>query len=128
MDANAIITEIFIGIVLLLAGALVWWVEFRIKCAKKKQDDELAEKRKKEEEAAAQERLEREEAERRREEYLVILVQMVGASIALGEANSIALKNGKCNGETKKALEYASQVKHTHKDFLTEVGVKSLFN
>ena len=123
MDGNAIAAELFVGIILLLVGAVIWWVEFRIKCNKKKQDAELEAARKK----AEEEQKKREEAEQRREEYLVILVQMVGASIALGEANSIALKNGKCNGETKKALEYASQVKHTHKDFLTDVGVRSIF-
>lgn len=116
MDGNAIAAEIFVGVILLLIGAVVGWVEFRIKSNRKKQDAEL--------EAAKQKAA---EEEKRREEYLVLIVQMVGASIALGEANSIALKNGKCNGETKKALEYAAQVKHTHKDFLTEVGVRSIF-
>ena len=70
---------------------------------------------------------EREGRERAREKNEILLVKMVGASVALGEASAIALKNGKCNGETEAALEYARQVKHEQKDFLTEQGIKNLF-
>lgn len=70
----------------------------------------------------AQER--REEARERNE---VLLVKSVGASIALGEATALTLLNGKCNGETEAALEYAKQMKHEQKDFLTEQGIKNLY-
>lgn len=65
------------------------------------------------------------DAARARNEALI--VKSVGASIALGEAAAIALKNGKCNGETEAALAYARQIKHEQKDFLTEQGIKNLY-
>ena len=56
-----------------------------------------------------------------------MLVRSVGASIALGEAAALALLNGKCNGETEKALAFAREVRQEQKDFLTEQGIKNLY-
>lgn len=61
-----------------------------------------------------------------REKMNVLLIQGVNASISLGEANAIALKNGKTNGETEKALNYAVGVKHKFRDYLTERCVESV--
>ena len=49
------------------------------------------------------------------------------AAIALGEAAATALKNGHANGETEAALEYARKIKHEQKDFLTEQGIKGIY-
>ncbi len=57
----------------------------------------------------------------------VLLVKSIAASIALGEACAIALKNGKCNGETEAALEYAKTVKHEQQNFLNEQGIKNIY-
>lgn len=65
--------------------------------------------------------------EKAREKNEVLLVRSVGAAIALGEAAATALKNGHANGETEAALEYARQVKHEQKDFLTEQGIKAMY-
>ena len=65
--------------------------------------------------------------EKAREKNEVLLVRSVGAAIALGEAAATALKNGHTNGETEAALEYARQVKHDQKDFLTEQGIHALY-
>ena len=65
------------------------------------------------------------EAIREQQEYL--LVKSIGAAIALGEASAIALKNGHTNGETEAALEYARQVKHEQKDFLTKQSIEAIF-
>jgi len=65
--------------------------------------------------------------EKAREKNEVLIVRSVGASMALGEAVALALKNGKCNGETEAALEYARKVKHEQKDFLTEQGIRNLY-
>ena len=65
--------------------------------------------------------------EKAREKNEVLLVRSVGAAIALGEAAATALKNGHANGETEAALEYARQVKHEQKDFLTEQGIRALY-
>ena len=65
--------------------------------------------------------------EKAREKNEVLLVRSVGAAIALGEAAATALKNGHANGETEAALEYARQIKHEQKDFLTEQGIRALY-
>ena len=71
------------------------------------------------------EEIDRREKARKKNE--VLLVRSVGAAIALGEAAATALKNGHANGETEAALEYARQVKHEQKDFLTEQGIRALY-
>ena len=68
-----------------------------------------------------------EEKEKVRQKSEVLLIKSVMASIALGEAAATALKNGHANGETEAALEYARKIKHEQKDFLTEQGIKGLY-
>jgi hypothetical protein len=70
---------------------------------------------------------EREEHEKARKKNELLLVQAVFASIGLGEATALALKNGHTNGETEAALEYARQIKHAQKDFLTEQGINNIY-
>lgn len=67
------------------------------------------------------------EREAAREKNEVLLVQSIGASIALGEACAIAMRDGRTNGETEAALEYAQKMKREQKDFLTEQGIKNLY-
>ena len=76
-------------------------------------------------------RLDREAAERKkrdedRKRYELFQIRALTATMALGKANAVALKNGKCNGETTAALEYLSRVKHDLRDFLDEQGVDHL--
>lgn len=66
-----------------------------------------------------------EQHERDREEYEVLSIQATRASIALGEATALALKNGHTNGETEAALEYARSIKHQQTDFLTRQAAKA---
>lgn len=73
------------------------------------------------------EKKEREKQEEARRNYESIQVKLLTAGIALSKANAVALKNGKCNGETKAALEYLETVKHEHRDFLTKQGMEHLF-
>lgn len=73
------------------------------------------------------ERAEREKHEAARRRYEIFQVKTLAAVTALSKANAIALKNGKCNGETKAALEYLEEVKHDQSDFLTEQGIEHLF-
>lgn len=79
------------------------------------------EKRLEEEEKARQER------EKARKEFELFQVKMLTAAAALGKANAIAIKNGKCNGETKAALDYLEDIKHEQRDFLIAQGVDHLF-
>jgi hypothetical protein len=62
-----------------------------------------------------------------REEINILLIQGVGASISLGEAAAIALRDGKTNGETKAALKYAMDTKHNITNFLTRKGVEHIY-
>lgn len=76
-------------------------------------------------------RLDREVAERKKHEedrkrYELFQIRALTATMALGKANAVALKNGKCNGETTAALEYLSRVRNDLRDFLDEQGIDHL--
>lgn len=79
------------------------------------------------EEKMKRERQEREQKEAIRQQSEILLIKSVMAAIALGEAAATALKNGHANGETEAALEYARKIKHEQKDFLTEQGIKGIY-
>lgn len=56
----------------------------------------------------------------------VLVVQGVKASISLGEACAISLRDGKTNGEIKCALDYAKKVKHEMDDLYTAQAIERL--
>ena len=67
------------------------------------------------------------EKEKLRAERDYLLVKGTLASISLGEAQAKELqKDGKVNGNTSSALEYATDVKHKIEDFYTHQGVENL--
>ena len=73
---------------------------------------------------------EAEEREKAQEKLFILIVQSSGAAIALGEATARAVQripDAHCNGDMHAALEYARQVKHEHKEFMTEQSVQSLY-
>lgn len=70
---------------------------------------------------------ERQKREAARKDYELFQVKMLTAATALGKANAIAIKNGKCNGETSAALSYLEEVKHDQRDFLISQGIDHLF-
>lgn len=49
------------------------------------------------------------------------------ATMALCEANAIAIQRGKCNGETHKALDYMQKVKREQREFLISQGIEHIF-
>lgn len=60
----------------------------------------------------------------------IIVIESVNAAIALGEATARAvqrLPDAQCNGDMSKALEYAAEIKHKHKDFMTKQGIDALY-
>ena len=73
------------------------------------------------------EQKERAAHEEARRKYEIFQVKTLTATTALCKANAIALKNGRCNGETSAALAYLEQVKHEQREFLTEQGIDHLF-
>ena len=72
----------------------------------------------------------REERERIREKNEKLLIDTVGASLALGEATAKAVQripDAHCNGDMHKALDYAAKVKHDHKEFLHEQAIRNIY-
>ena len=97
-----------------------WLVEHQIQKAEKKREKEEADRR----EAA-------EKREQQLEQFEIALINSVNASIALGEATARAVEripDAKCNGDMHAAREYAKDIKHTQRDFLTQQGIAALFD
>ena len=72
----------------------------------------------------------RERKEEIREKQEFLMVKGIGAALALGEATAEAvarIPDAHCNGDMHKALEYAREIKHEQKDFLTQQGIEAIF-
>lgn len=97
------------GIPSAIMGLITWRLERRID--------------KREKEQAAQ--------EQGQKDLFVLVVQGTNAAIALGEATARAVQRipgAHCNGDMHDALDYAADIKHKQKDFLTRQGVSSLMD
>ena len=71
----------------------------------------------------------RDEQDKSQKDLIVLLVQSTNAAISLGEATARAVQripDAHCNGDMHRALEYAADIKHRQKDFLTSLGVHAL--
>ena len=69
----------------------------------------------------------KDEARRQNE---AIVIEGVMAAITLGEATAKAVQripDAHCNGDMHQALRYAAEIKHKHKDFMTEQGIDALY-
>jgi hypothetical protein len=67
------------------------------------------------------------EQDKARKQFEKFQARGLSATMALCEANAIALQNGKCNGETHRALDYMQRVKYDQRDFLTSQGIDHIF-
>jgi hypothetical protein len=117
MDITSII--IAASIPSALTGFCFRMIEQRIQKRAKKQEDEDKQRREVQE-----------KRERLREQQELLMVQGVGAAIALGEATAKAVQripDAHCNGDMHAALDYAAKVKHAQKDFLTRQGIEALY-
>ena len=107
-----------LGIPSALTGFLVWNFERKIAKREAKREKEQEERHKKEA-----------EREKAREELQILTIQGVSAAIALGEATAKAVQripDAHCNGDMHAALNYAINIKHKQKDFLTRMGIASV--
>lgn len=107
------------GIPTAVTAFCFWMVENRISQRQKKDDEE-----RKRRQAYVDEK------ERKRDELQYLLIQSVNASIALAEATARAVEripDAHCNGDMRKALDYATDVKHKQKEFITREGIKNIF-
>lgn len=72
-----------------------------------------------------------EERTKQRVELELMLIKAISASLALGEATARAVQripDAHCNGDMHSALKYVTEVKEEQKNFLTKLGVNSLFD
>lgn len=102
-----------IGLPTAVTGFCFWMIEQRII---------------KREKAAQEKAAEREKA---REDLQIMTIQSVNAAIALSEATARAVQripDAHCNGDMHAALDYAENVKHRQKDFLTAQGIHSMID
>lgn len=66
-----------------------------------------------------------------RAEFELCLIESTTASMALAEATARAVQripDAHCNGDMHVALDYAAQVKHKQRDFLTRQGVAAILD
>ena len=69
----------------------------------------------------------RDEARRKNE---IIIIECMNAAMALSEATAKAVQripDAHCNGDMHEALDYANNIKHKHREFMTEQGINALY-
>lgn len=109
-----------LGLPTALTGFFFWLVERKIqKRDMKKEKEDAAHREQAKKDAEAWESLQ------------LITIQGVSAAIALGEATARAVQripDAHCNGDMHAALDYAAEIKHKQKDFLSRQGVHSMLD
>lgn len=68
-----------------------------------------------------------EDDKKARRDFERFQVKGLTATMGLCEATAIALQNGRCNGETHKALDYMQGVKREQREFLMSQGIEHIF-
>lgn len=69
------------------------------------------------------------EREKQQEQLQLVVINSVNACMSLSEATAKAVQripDAHCNGDMHAALEYATNVKHKQKEFLTKQGVEHI--
>ncbi|MBR2861679.1 MAG: hypothetical protein IKB86_07575 [Clostridia bacterium] len=68
-----------------------------------------------------------EDRDNMRNQYIKLIVDLTLATHALSEANTQTLKGRKNNEDVNRALDYAREIKHKHRDFLETNGINNIF-
>lgn len=119
-------TALTVGVV----GFLFWLLERKIskkETERIEQEQVIAKEREKQERKLESER---EQREKNRRTFEKSLLSTSNAALALGEATARAVQripDAHCNGDMKKALNYAEQIKHEQRDFLAAQGIDNIF-
>lgn len=74
--------------------------------------------------------IEQDEKDKARRNNEIIVIESVNAALALSEATARAVQripDAQCNGDMHAALDYAGQIKHKHRNFMTEQGINALY-
>lgn len=69
------------------------------------------------------------EQQKMQEQLMLKLIEGGWAAIALGEATAKAMQripDAHCNGDMHAALDYAAQIKHEARDFLSQQGIHAV--
>ena len=69
--------------------------------------------------------------QRLQEQLMLKLIESNWAAISMGEATAKAVQripDAHCNGDMHAALEYAAQIKHSQKEFLTAQGIHAILD
>lgn len=59
--------------------------------------------------------------------YQIMLINTSFASVALGKATAVAVRDGKTNGEMREAFEQVAEVEKMQKDYLNKQAVEHIF-
>lgn len=100
MENTTILVIVFTAVL----GFFVWLIENNIK--KREERDEQRDKD--------------------RQEFEILILESINANTDLCIANNIALKNGKCNGESERAMARVSESKQKMQMFLAKKGVEKV--
>ena len=66
-----------------------------------------------------------EEQEEAQKDFFLLMVQSTGAATAKAVQR---IPDANCNGDMHDALNYAANIKHKQKDFLTKQGIHALYD
>ena len=78
-----------------------------------------------------QERAQLAKQQQLQEQLMLKLIEGNWAAMALGEATAKAVQripDSRCNGDMHEALEYAGNIKHSQKEFLTQQGIHAILD
>jgi hypothetical protein len=108
----------------IVSALIIWYIQHRHMEHDKKRDELLlAEKRRQEEKEKEKEAESNARAEARKQENLLTM-RMIKAIGKLSYANSVAIKEGKVNGEMEEALIYYKDASDEMTEFLQEQAIE----
>lgn len=108
------------GIPSAVCALLIWFIERKISKIDRRREQEQEELRK-----------EAKEKEERNEKFMLSLLETTSAALVLSEATARAVQripDAKCNGDMHKALETAEKLQQKQHEFLTELGLHSIYS
>lgn len=97
---------VIMGIPTAITGFMIWWLKRHIEKKENK----------------------RAEQEKNKESLMIMILQNCRANSVLCRATAEAVRDGHCNGNMTHALEVMDKVQRDEKDFLTEQGIKHIFD
>jgi len=113
-----------------IVGFFVWLLQRSIVKRETARAAEEAKREKAREKEEAKLEAERTKQENSRKVFEKNLLASTNAALAVSEATARAVQripDAHCNGDMKRAIEYASKIKHEQRDFLAAQGIDNIF-